>query len=81
VFSLVNSAVSIALPAFAAGAVAAGRPALSIEISCWHAAQQQARRTPLLWSNDGTDRQTETDRLTPGRYIDPAPHIQGGSKK
>ena len=24
-----------------------------------HGAQQQTRRTPLLWSNDGTDRQTD----------------------
>jgi len=51
----------MALPAFAAGAVAAGRPLLSIDISCWHGAQQQARQTPLLWSNDGTDRRRRTD--------------------
>ena len=64
VFSLVNSAVNMTLPAFAAerraadpgcGATAAGRPALSIDIFCAYGAQQQTRRTPLLRSTDGTD--------------------------
>jgi len=36
-----------------------------------HGAQQQTRRTPLLWSNDGTDRRT--DGRTLGRYIDLGP--------
>jgi len=31
----------------------------SIDISCPHGAQQQTHRTPLLWSNDGTNRQTD----------------------
>jgi len=64
VFSLVNSAVNMPLPAFAAerraaapgcGAVAAGRLALSIDIFCAYGAQHQTRRTPLLRSTDGTD--------------------------
>jgi len=64
VFSLVNSAVNMALPAFAAerraadpgcGAAAAGHPALSIDIFCAYCAQQQTRRTPLLRFTDGTD--------------------------
>jgi len=51
-------------PAFAAerraaapgcGAVAAGRPAPSIDIFCAYGAQQQTRRTPLLRLTDGTD--------------------------
>jgi len=37
----------------------AQRPPLSIDISCPHGAQQQTRRTPLLWSNDGTDGQMD----------------------
>ena len=64
VFSLVNSAVNMTLPAFAAerraadpgcGAAAAGRPALSIDIFCTYGAQQQTRRTLLLRWTDGTD--------------------------
>jgi len=64
VFSLVNAAVNMTLPAFAAerraaapgcGAAAAGRPPLSIDIFCAYGAQQQTRRTPLLRSIDGTD--------------------------
>ena len=64
VFSLVNSAVNMTLPAFAAerraaapgcGAAAAGRPALSIDIFCAYSAQQQTRRTQLLRLTDGTD--------------------------
>jgi len=49
------------LPAFAAErraaatTVAAGRPALSIDIFCAYGAQQQTRRTTLLRSTDGTD--------------------------
>ena len=34
-------------------------PPLSIDISCTRGAQQQTRRTPLLRSIDGTDRQTD----------------------
>jgi len=58
----------MALPACAAerraadprcGAVAAGRPALSINMSSLYGAQQQTRRMPLLRSNDGTDRRTD----------------------
>jgi len=69
------------LPAFAAehraadlgcGAAAAGCPALSINIFCAYGAQQQTRRTPLLRLTDGTD--WLTDRRTPDRFIDPAPH-------
>jgi len=64
VFSLVNSAVNMTLPAFAAerraaapgcGAAAAGCPALSIDIFCAYGAQQQTRCTPLLRLTDGTD--------------------------
>ena len=63
-FRLVNSVVSMTLPAFAAerraaapgcGAAAAGRPALSIDIFCAYGAQQQTRRTPLLRLSDWTD--------------------------
>jgi len=54
--------------ALCCGAVAAERlrPPLSIDISCPHSAQQLTRRTPLLWSSDGTDRRT--DGRTPGRF-------------
>jgi len=79
VFSLVNSAVNVTLPAFAAERRAAvllllgvRRPPLSINISCSHGAQQQSRGTPLLRSNDGTDKRT--DGRTPNRYTDYAPH-------
>jgi len=64
VFSLVNSAVNMTLPAFAAerraaapgcGAAAAGRPAIARSIFCAYGAQQQTRRTPLLRLSDWTD--------------------------
>jgi len=55
VFSLVNSADNVTLPAFAAERRAAAplligarRPPLSIAIFCVYGAQQQTRRTPLL---------------------------------
>jgi len=38
-------------------------PPLSINISRSHGAQQQTRRTPPLWSHDGTDRRTNADRV------------------
>ena len=72
VFSLDNSAVNMALPAFAAerraathccGAVAAGcarRRPPSIDICCPHGAQQQTRCTSLLRSNGGTDGHRDT---------------------
>jgi len=75
--SLANSAVNVTLPAFAAERRAAApccgarRPPLSIDISCPHGAQQQTCRTPLLRS-DGTD--GRTDRQTPDRCTDRAPH-------
>jgi len=47
----------------------ARRPPLSIDICCQHGTKQQTHRTPLLWSNDGTDRRT------PDRYTDPVPHM------
>jgi len=63
VFSLVNSAVSVAFAAerYAAAPLLLGarRPPQSIDISCPHGAQQQTRRTPLLLSNDGTDGETD----------------------
>jgi len=63
VFSLVNLAVNITLPAFAVEcsaaapgySTAAGLPVLSSDIFCAYGAQQQSRRTPLLRSTDGTD--------------------------
>jgi len=64
VFSLVNSAVNMTLPAFAAEcraaapgcvAAAAGRPALSIDIFCTYGAQQQTHFMLLLRLTDGTD--------------------------
>ena len=62
-FSLVNSAVSMAFAAqlYAAAPLLLGarRPPQSIDISCPHGAQQQTRRTPLLLSNDGTDGETD----------------------
>ena len=69
-FSLTNSAVNMALPAFAAerraaapccGAVAAGLPAPAAvdRYLCPRGAQQQTRRKPLPRSNDGTDRRTD----------------------
>jgi len=84
VFSLVNTAVNMTLPAFAeerraaapcCGAVAAVPYALSIDISCPHGAQQQTRRTPLLLSIDGTDRRT--DGRTLDCFINPAPILCG----
>jgi len=49
----------------AAGAVlqapALSSMTLSIDISCSHGAEQQTRGTPLLRSNDGTDRQADTN--------------------
>jgi len=42
----------------AAGAVL---QTLSIDISCSHGAEQQTRGTPLLQSNDRTDRQADTN--------------------
>jgi len=70
VFSLVNSAVNMTLPAFSAvhcavapccGAVAAGcwRPPLSVDIFHPHGTQPKTRNTQLQWSNDRTDRQTD----------------------
>jgi len=61
VFSLVDAAVNmhdtsrICCRAPCCSAVAAGRPLLSIDVSCLHGAQQQTRRTLLLRWNDGTD--------------------------
>jgi len=40
-------------------------------------AQQQTSRTPLLLSIDETD--GRTDKRTPDRYIDPAPHTMCGA--
>jgi len=68
IISIINSAVNMTLATFAVehhaaapccGAVAAGRPALSINISYLHGAQQQTCQTPLLWLSDGTDRRTD----------------------
>jgi len=71
-----TAAVNVTLSALAAAAplllLGARRPPLSIDISHTRDARQQIRRTPLLLSVDGTDRQT--DGRTPDRYIDPAPH-------
>jgi len=68
-FSVVNPAVNMALPAFAAECRAAapgsapsllrGHSPLWIDISCQHGTQQQTRRTPLQRSNDGTDGRTD----------------------
>ena len=59
------AAVNVTLVASAAAAQCCGvvllgarRPPLSIDISCPPGAQQQTRRTPLLRSIDGIDRQT-----------------------
>jgi len=80
VFSVVNSAISMALRAFAAERRAAAPLILgarclplSIDISGPHGDQQQTRHTPLLRSNDGTDgrRDGRTDALP---LVDPAPH-------
>jgi len=84
VFSLVISAVSMALPAFAAERRAAAplllgsrRPPLSIDISCPHGAQQQTRRTLVLQSNNGTYRRTDTRPLHRPRYA----YYAGGANK
>jgi len=68
----------VALPAIAAARRAAAQLLLSavpqsidIDICCKPGPQQQTRRT-LLQRADKTDRRT--DRRTPYRYIDPAPH-------
>ena len=80
VLSVVNSAISMALCAFAAERRAAAPLILgarclplSIDISGPHGDQQQTRHTPLLRSNDGTDgrRDGRTDALP---LVDPAPH-------
>jgi len=42
-----------------AGALAARRPPLSIDISCPRGAQQQTSRPPLVLSIDGTDGRTD----------------------
>ena len=71
-----TAAVNVTLSALAAAAplllLGARRPPLSIDISHTRDARQQIRRTPLLLSIDGTDKQT--DGRTPDRYIYPAPH-------
>jgi len=69
-----TSVVNVTLPAFAAERRAAAplllsagacctapaaRPQLSIDIFCPQCVQQQTRRTPLLLSVNGTDRQTD----------------------
>jgi len=64
VFSLVNSAVNIterraAVPCCGAVAAERRRPPVSIDMSCPNGAQQQTRRTPLLRTNDGTDRRAD----------------------
>jgi len=61
----------VTLSAFAAER----RRLLSVDICCQRGAQQQIRRTPLLLSIDGADRQT------PDRFIDPAPHLFGQCKQ
>jgi len=60
------SAIKVTLLAFAAESRAAApllvrarRPPPSIDFSCLHGAQQQTRRMPRLWWNDGTYRQTD----------------------
>jgi len=58
---------------------AARRPQLLIDISCPQGAQHQTRRTPLLLSINGTDRQR--DGRTPDRYIHPAVHTVGSVSK
>jgi len=42
------------------GVAAAGRPPLPTDNLLPHGAQQQTRHTPLLWSNDGTDRRADS---------------------
>jgi len=57
-----TSAVNVTLLAFAAVALLlprARRPALSIDVSCRHGAQQQTRRSGARRANDGTDTQTD----------------------
>ena len=61
-FSLINSAINVALPTFAAQRRCCWA-SLSIDISGPHGAQQQTHRTPLPQSNDGTDGQTDTRPL------------------
>ena len=48
------------------------RPPLSIDIFCPRGAQQQTRRTPLLRSNDETDRRTDTVPSVPILSVFPA---------
>jgi len=60
-----------AAPCWAPLLLGVRRPPLSIDISCPHSARQRTCRTPLLRSNDGTDKRT--DRRPPDRFIDPAP--------
>jgi len=70
VFSLVNSAVNVTLPTFAAERRAAERrhPPLSIDTSCLRGAQQQTRRTPQRLSNDGTNRRAVARRRPLSTY-------------
>jgi len=80
VFSLVSSAVNMALPAFAAecraaGAVCCWAPALAAVDRYVLPAGRLAANPPLPQglSYDGTYKRT--DGRTPNRYMDPAPHI------
>jgi len=77
----------MALPAFAAERRAAALlllgarcPPLSVDrlISCPHTAQQQTRRTPLLLSNDKTEKRTER-RTDARRFIDSAQQMRAVS--
>jgi len=72
------SAIKVTLLAFAAESRAAApllvrarRLPPSIDLSCLHGAQQQTRRTPRLWWNDGRW-DIQTDRRTLDRFIDAA---------
>jgi len=72
-YQLPTSVNNVALPAFAAERRAVGRPEAAVVdryLGGPPGPQQQTRRTLLLRSTDGTDRQT--DRRTPYRYIQPS---------
>jgi len=58
---LAFAAARSSLPYFAAVALLPGarQPALSIDISCRHGAQQQTRGSGARRANDGTDTQTD----------------------
>jgi len=79
VFSLVNLAVNMALPAFA-HVVAAWRPPLPIDISCPHT-RRSAANPPYATAGIYGQAYSRilTDRRTPDRYTGPLRILRGSA--